>query len=109
VHEGQGPGLSDRRLGSKFGAERVTLTENQMPSHRHASASSNSASAGTPSGNVLADTGSANIYSEATPDTALDGQTDLANAGGSQSHNNLMPFQCVNFIIALFGIYPSRN
>ena len=38
----------------------------------------------------------------------MSGQS-VTSVGGSQSHNNLMPFLCVNFIIALFGIYPSRS
>lgn len=109
MHLGTGPGLSPRPIGARFGAETVTLSGAQLPSHRHASASGNAASAGTPAGNLLADTGAANIYSNAPPDTVLDAQTDLAAAGGSQPHANLMPFQCVSFIIALFGIFPSRS
>ena len=61
-----------------------------------------------PGGAVLAATSSVDLYSSAAPDTTL---SPLASAqvGGSQNHTNEMPFTCVNFIIALFGIYPSRS
>jgi len=50
------------------------------------------------------------VYNTAVPDTntAMDANV-VDNAGGSQSHSNLMPFQCVNFIIALSGVFPSRQ
>jgi microcystin-dependent protein len=110
VHEGQGPGLSERRLGSNGGSETVTLTANQSPSHTHAAQNvTNSAGSGAnPVGNVPA-VAPVNAYSASTPNTDLGPAVNSAASGGSQSHNNLMPAQCVNFIIALFGIYPSRN
>jgi len=110
IHAGHGPGLSERRLGSKGGAEQVTLTVNQNPSHRHdAFASATGASSGNPAGNVSANAAPTNVYS-----TALALQQNMSSAavsetGGSRSHTNLMPFLCVHFIIALVGIYPSRH
>lgn len=110
VHQGTGPGLSNRRLGAKGGSENETLTTNQIPSHTHnLQGSSAAGTTDNPSGNVLATSTSHLFYSNtATPDTAMS-NTAIANAGGSGSHVNLMPYLCVHFIIALFGIYPSRN
>jgi microcystin-dependent protein len=110
VHAGQGPGLSERRLGSKSGTENETLTINQIPSHTHAlQGSSDPASTDDPTGKVLA-TSTANLFysTTAAADTAMNSQV-IANAGQSRSHTNIMPFLCINFIIALAGIYPSRN
>lgn len=108
IHPGTGPGLSPRRLGAKAGAEKVTLTVNQLPSHRHTwRASSAVAQNRSPGGNALASpTGS--IYEAPNNEVNLNTET-ISNVGGSQSHSNLMPFLCINFIIALFGIYPSRQ
>ena len=110
IHAGSGPGLSPRRLGSKAGTEKETLTVNQLPPHVHRIASTASASGGNPGGSVLGDTGEDSIYKE-----LADNPTTLLNAaasrtvGGSRSHSNLMPALCIHFIIALVGIYPSRH
>jgi len=111
VHWGTGPGLSPRNIGSKFGVENVTLTESQLTSHNHQfQASTNLANTGFPAANVVADTDTTSTYFNAAsdPDTAFPDNT-VSNSGNNQSHNNVMPFQCVNYIIALFGIFPSRN
>ena len=108
IHAGSGPGLSRRNIGAKGGGENATPTQAQLPSHKHKSASRNPANRGNAEGNVLADTGGTPIYSyggnliEMAPEASV-------NVGGGQQHNNIMPFQCVSFIIALVGIYPSRN
>jgi microcystin-dependent protein len=108
IHAGHGPGLSERRLGAKSGAEKVTLTVNQMPSHGHplqaAQASANEQDTG---GNVYANA-QIDIYVEESQDEVLSSET-VSNVGGSRSHTNLMPFLCIHFIIALVGIYPSRH
>lgn len=108
VHAGQGPGLQDRRLGDSFGLERVTLMSNQIPYHEHRPAGTRAAASSRfPEGNVWAGAPNA-VYRRATPDQAMaDGLVE--EAGGNQPHDNMMPFLGVNFIIALFGIYPSRN
>lgn len=107
LHAGSGPGLSNRQLGAKGGVETVTLTVEQMPLHSHAKSSGNSATRGDPGGHVIGDTGPTAIYGP-NPNAAMDQSADK-QVGGNQPHTNLMPFQCVNFIIALFGIFPSRN
>lgn len=111
LHAGTGPGLSPRRLGAKSGAERETLTVNQLASHTHdLNANTALATGSAPQGKVLADPTvvGGRIYDQVTQD-ANAASTVIANTGGSRSHNNLMPTLCVHFIVALFGIYPSRN
>lgn len=107
VHQGQGPGLSNRRIGERGGQENVTLQVSNIPAHRHAMvANSGTAVFDAPAGNVVADTGANPSYVDETPDDFMRVTT---TSGGSQQHNNLMPFQCINFIIALTGVFPSRQ
>jgi microcystin-dependent protein len=109
VHAGTGPGLSDRRLGSKSGQESVTLTLNQLPTHTHSYRTS--ADVGTesdPHGGVLCESPSMAMYRATAPTVALSGGA-VTSVGGSQPHTNLMPFLCFHFIIALVGIYPTRQ
>ena len=109
LHAGHGPGLSERRLGAKGGEEKVTLTVNQLPSHGHAiNASTTAANANNPSGALIGDSPSIDVFSESSPNTPL-ASSAITSVGGSRSHTNLMPFLCVHFIIALVGIYPSRH
>lgn len=109
IHAGTGPGLSQRRLGSKGGAEKVTLTVNQLPSHTHTmKASTELAGDSNPQNNVPGQSPSIDLYIEDASTQNL-ASTALLGVGGSRSHTDLMPFLCVHFIIALFGIYPSRN
>jgi len=109
IHQGTGPGLSERRLGSKSGAETDTVTTAQLPAHSHALMASNDpADSRDPTGRVTANSTSTALYGGSGTPQALSDQ-GLGNTGGSQPHNNVMPFQCIHYIIALFGIYPSRN
>jgi microcystin-dependent protein len=110
IHQGQGPGLSARKLGSKSGRETVTLTQSEMPSHDHTlTGSGANATLTTPAGNAPARTDK-NMYRDPSGITLVNMKPTLSDdVGGSQPHSNLMPFLCINFIIALFGIYPSRH
>ena len=120
MHPGHGPGLSDRRLGQKGGTENVTLTDAQIPAHNHPASATGSirvheedATTTEPNGNILA-TSAQNTYSTGGADAALNAgalqvNVTLGNNGGSQSHTNMPPFECANFIIALVGVYPSRS
>ncbi len=109
LHQGQGPGLSSRKLGSKGGGEKVTLTTNQLASHTHDFNANTAAQTGSaPQGKVLADPAPGRLFRDVAQNVNL-ASTSIANTGGGQPHTNLMPTLCVHFIVALFGIYPSRN
>lgn len=110
VHAGNGPGLSPRRLGAKAGTEQVTLTINQLPSHNHPLSGTNTnATDNSPADTMtLAKGVGFDPYVDQPPSITM-ANNNINAVGGSQSHNNMMPFLCVNFIISLFGIYPSRN
>jgi microcystin-dependent protein len=109
IHMGQGSGLSSRQIGENGGSESVTLTPAQLANHSHAfPASTTAASSGDPLNAVVADTGAASVYSTSNPNVAMS-PSAITVAGGSQSHDNMMPYGCVNFIISLFGIFPTLN
>jgi len=104
THQGNGMVLAQNG-----GAETVTLTVQQIPAHSHPLlASSNPASGTVPTGQVLASGQAATItpYGSDAPSTTLATQA-LDPTGGSQPHDNRQPYLCVNFIISLFGVYPS--
>ena len=108
VHSGSGPGLSPRSIGQKSGSESVTLTSTQLPTHTHSlQGSTDPATTPDPSGNVFART-SGDVYGSDFSASDMNGAA-VSNRGGNQSHTNLMPFQVVNFIVALVGVYPSRT
>ena len=109
VHAGTGPGLSPQRLGAKDGAEQVTLTVNQLPSHSHGlNAAAGGTAQASPVGNLPGqDRTVMYVNTNSRPGTFA--ANTISNIGGSRSHTNLMPTLCVNFIIALVGIYPSRH
>lgn len=113
IHQGTGPGLSQRRLGSKSGSEKETVSVPQLPSHTHTmQGSTDFAGDASPADNVPATSSGANLY-EPSPPVAEIVEMDVdavpVSGGSGQSHDNVMPFQCINFIIALVGVYPSRN
>ncbi len=111
VHPGTGPGLTTRYLGQKGGTETETLNVNQIPAHTHtARGTSSKGTDQDPAGNVWAKeaVGATAVYASGSADTSLHASA-IANAGGSQYHNNIQPYTCVNFIIALVGLYPSRT
>ena len=110
IHAGSGPGLSPRSLGSKAGEENVTLITNQLPSHTHTmQASLDPGSETNPSGNLTASDLAVDAYFSNPPSTAGLASDAITSVGGSRPHTNLQPFICVNFIVALVGIYPSRQ
>lgn len=89
------------------GAETVTLTQNQIPAHAHSfMASAAPANSPNPAAHVLGETVSTTPYFAGPPTVALAPQSILP-VGGSQPHDNMQPFQCINYIISLFGIFPS--
>ena len=108
IHEGQGPGLTSRRLGSRGGTETETLTASEMPNHTHTlRASSGSATTPVPTNNVLASTGRSRLYDSGASNTNMDAAA-ITQTGGGNSHNNMQPYNTLTCIIALVGIFPSR-
>jgi len=111
MHAGTGPGLTPRQLGAKFGLETVTLNVSQLPAHTHAAqASSGSGNANSPIGRIWSkDAGvQSATYTGNAPDGSMAANA-IGNAGGGQAHDNMPPVQVVNFVIALVGLFPSRN
>lgn len=116
VHAGHGPGLADRPLGQRGGAEQVALVATQMPSHTHTITSTvrvvdDTGNQRDPGGAYLAraNDGESN-YTDAKDTTGtLAGVGSTAETtGGSQPHENMPPYLVVNWCIALVGVYPSR-
>jgi microcystin-dependent protein len=105
IHQGQGPGLYAYIIGQSGGSESVTLTAGELPVHGHAAAcSSNPGTTADPTNNYWAASADLKPYTDQAPNASM-----LQAAGGSQSHENMLPFLTVSFIIALEGIFPSRN
>lgn len=117
VEQGQGPGLSQYVLGEQTGTENVTLLLTQMALHNHTfnvtsangtqQSSNNAQLARGFKGSFGAGT-SAKVYSAATPNQQMS-PSALGPAGGSQPHNNIMPYLALNFCIATQGTFPLRN
>ena len=96
-------------LAETGGVETVTLTVSQIPSHSHAFLGTSSfGTASTASGNVLAQTQAIKLYDATAPSTPMAAGT-TSSTGGSQPHSNFQPYLCVDFIISLFGIFPSQT
>lgn len=110
MHPGNGPGLSPRTLGESSGSESVTLLATQMPAHSHSVGCHSAADQSAPANSIPAAeaTGGAPVYSSLPPDGIMS-PAMITAAGGSQPHDNMPPFLCVNFIIALVGVYPPRS
>jgi microcystin-dependent protein len=109
IHMGQGQGLTNRPIGSSFGAETVTLDATNLPAHNHLINTGGDATTAAPSGNYPANSTGFSLYSLAAADSSLNtAAVDPFSLGTVQPHSNLMPTQCVNFIIALIGYFPQR-
>ena len=109
LHAGTGPGLSPRRLGAKGGAEKVPLTVNQLSSHSHTASGRDDTNTNAAPQDRTVGHPVKNVYRNSSTLNAPMSNQSLTQVGGSRDHTNLMPFLCVNFIVALFGIYPSRQ
>ena len=110
IHKGNFNGGTNHQLGNKGGEEKHTLTVGEMPDHRHElQASSSNADTPNPTGNVLARATAADIYRLPVSNLQDLKAGTVANAGASQGHENMQPFGVLNFIIALQGVFPSRN
>lgn len=107
ISAGTGPGLSTYKEGARGGVEEVTLNVTQIPSHNHVAAPQyGPAGQLEPAGNRPSDFGQP-IYGAAHGGNM--GAADVANTGGSQAHNNMMPWEAIYWIICMVGVYPSRS
>jgi microcystin-dependent protein len=107
IHQGKGPDGTTYQLAEAAGTESVTLTTQQIPVHTHTlfgtTSISNDAS---PGNNVPAQTNTFDLYQSVAGGQPMAPQS-IGPVGGSQPHENCQPFLCINYIISLFGIYPS--
>jgi microcystin-dependent protein len=113
MHHGQGPGLSQRDLGEQSGTNTITLLVTEMPVHTHTVNGKVAGGIANPTdmvwGTSSAAKVAANFYAPAAPAPVNMNAGALAVAGGSQPHNNLMPYNTLYFNIALQGVYPPRT
>ena len=104
IHQGNGFILAETG-----GAEEITLTVQQTPVHTHTLlGSSSTGSTSLPENSVLAKSTSNTPYSPFPPDRTMH-PGSIGPVGGSQPHTNLQPFLCINFIISLYGVFPSQT
>ena len=107
IHMGTGPDGVNYQLAEAAGVESVTLTVQQIPIHNHALVvSTGPGNNNIPTNNVPGESASVKIYAADVPSAAMNAAS-VTPAGGSQPHENCQPFLCINYIISLFGIFPS--
>jgi len=100
---------SGHTLGEAAGSTSVTITQQTMPQHLHfLNVSGNASVTDSPDSNSVLGTASIDLYRAPTNLGAMDPGT-VSSVGGSQPHNNMMPYLVLNYCIALQGIFPSRN
>src|SRR5262245_30101764 len=106
IHQGAGFTLAENG-----GVEQLTLTASQIPAHTHAfQASANQASGTTPANQVPAITQASTITPYGTDNPLVQlSPNSVGPVGGSQPHNNFQPYLCIDFIISLFGVFPSQT
>ncbi|WP_299113811.1 phage tail protein [uncultured Winogradskyella sp.] len=112
MHAGTGPGLRNAKLGTKGGKETVTLTTQEIPSHSH----SGTIEAADPVSRGAGTDSPTNAYPAKGGTYATNKNVTMASdavagnpTGGGQAHDNMQPYQVVNYVIALQGIFPSRS
>lgn len=109
VHQGTGPGGESYTPGQAGGVETVTLTTQQMPAHSHPLMASNTdGNQISPQNHVPARSLNITPYINDSPGADMNASA-ITTVGGSQPHNNVQPYLCINFIISLFGIFPSQT
>ena len=107
IHQGSN-GVTNYALGQPGGAENVTVTVNQYPGHSHAFSSSTSGGGtGSPVGNVAGSVPA--VYAATPPAASMNAATLRPSPGSNQPHANLQPFLVLNWIICVYGIYPSQS
>lgn len=122
IHMGDGPSGIYYQLGEMGGVETVTLTVQQIPIHNHPltgplmpAYGANPGTTGTATGNFPSISPGTKLYSTIRQDEKFMAAPDsspnqvLSPTGGSQPHDNMQPYLCVNYIISLFGVWPSQT
>jgi microcystin-dependent protein len=110
VHMGSSSSLGTYTIGEVAGVETVTLTTQQIPSHSHNVNATNTGQQLAPSGTTMpaaATPNSRNVYGPAAGAAVTMANGMIGTTGGNQPHSNIQPVLAINFIIALYGIYPS--
>jgi microcystin-dependent protein len=106
---GTGPDGTTYQLAEMAGTEQETLTTQQIPIHNHALiVSTASAADSAPAGAVPGNTASVDLYIEGSTAVSMSAQA-ITPAGGSQPHTNFQPYLCINYIISLYGIFPTQT
>ncbi|MBN8887409.1 MAG: phage tail protein [Rudaea sp.] len=111
VHQGtlSGGGLT-YVMGQIAGVETVTVTSQTYPTHNHTvSVSTTAATLAGPGSNMPGAGATMAVYTNSPPNSALAAAAISPAPGSGTPHNNLQPYVCLSFIIALFGVFPSRN
>lgn len=111
IHMGQGPGISQNyQIGEKGGVESVTLSVNQIPNHTHPLMGSlNLSDDPNPGMKVMGESrpGTNSFYQDTAGNPMA--ASAIGPVGGSQPHDNMQPYLCINYIISLFGIFPTQT
>jgi len=109
MHMGTGPDGTTYQIGEMAGTEQETLTIQQIPIHNHAMVASTAVASGlSPNNEMVGESNSVTLYRAGAGNAALNAAA-VTPVGGSQPHENTQPFLCINFIISLFGVFPSQT
>jgi len=108
IHQGQGPGLTDRIIGESGGEETHTLTANEIASHTHSVAPLASDDERTTDHPTGAYPSMGGVYASTNNSNAPMGAQSTSQFGGA-AHSNLQPYLVLNYVIALQGIFPARS
>ena len=114
IHTGSGPGLTSRPQGQRAGDETENIALGNFPVHGHPTSQGlralpENANDPNPAGNMLSQTPSVDVYLDDISKVDMHADAVTTDNGGELLHNNVMPFLCVHFIIALQGVFPSRS
>jgi microcystin-dependent protein len=110
VHPGTGPGLSPRAIGERYGTEHASLNVAHLPAHSHKLQIANlTAESDRPSGERMLARSTSFAGADATTASVALYEKTIAAEGGGAPHDNIQPSLGVNYIICLYGIFPSRS
>lgn len=113
LNAGNGAGLTPRVIGETGGSPTVTLLQTEIPAHTHIAQASTAGGVDSPAGAAWGESKLGktplNVYAASGANNVAMSPLALASVGGNQPHNNMPPYQCLTFIIALQGIFPPRS